>query len=78
MVRQPLTNAPMDRGSQPIFLSFSKNNKQLLTVHFVSDVALGTCYKSELDMVPAPQGTYSLAGEGKLISQQMFAITYYY
>lgn len=54
-------------------ISFSKN-KQFLSVHFVSDIVLGTCYKHELDIAPAPQGPYSFIGRGKLVSKQMFSI----
>lgn len=37
-------------------------------------VVLGTYYKHELDVVPAPQGGHSVVGEGKLVSKQMFTI----
>lgn len=37
-------------------------------------MVLSTCYKDELNMVPAPQGAYSLVGEGKIVSKQMFTI----
>ncbi|ELK25664.1 Phosphatase and actin regulator 1 [Myotis davidii] len=52
----------------------SKNNEQLLSVQFVSDMVLGICYKHELDMVPVHQATYSVVGEGKIASKQMFPI----
>lgn len=37
-------------------------------------MVLGICYKHELDMVLVHQATYSVVGEGKIASKQMFPI----